>query len=172
MSGWGSTTRMKTTRTFRQCREQLRRHSDGRAIISTPIAIVGLALLLSAYAEPAIPNPEPVAAPPGMAAFAHLLPFTHLATKPETGHLSRMFNPKQNGDYLAGRLFVGLFALLSVALAAWMVWEIHVGVVRDRFGITNLTDNPVGFWIEIVFQGALVLFFSWQANRLRRFAKR
>ena len=84
-----------------------------------------------------------------------------------------MAGSTSNSNYLAGKFFVGLFALIAAVLLGNIARELHLGIVQHKTGgVLLLADDPHGFWIDICIQAAIALFFGWQSYRLRRFARR
>lgn len=84
-----------------------------------------------------------------------------------------MANLANGSDYLIGRFFVGLLALVAAVILISIAWEVSSGVVHHRTGgVTLRASDPGDFWIDIAIQGTLAVFFGWQSYRMRRFAHR
>jgi hypothetical protein len=99
--------------------------------------------------------------------------FVVLAPWDAPRHPFQMTSPPNGSDYLIGRFFVGLLALVATVILISIAWEVSSGVVHHRTGGVSVRANdPKGFWIDIAVQFALAVFFGWQAYRLRQFAHR
>jgi hypothetical protein len=108
-----------------------------------------------------------------MTAIAQARTLLILVLRRDTDHPLPMDDSGSGSDYLIGRFFVGLLALVAVVILVSMVWEVSSGVVHHRTGGMSVrADDPTSFWIDIALQGALAVFLGWQAYRMRRFARR
>lgn len=99
--------------------------------------------------------------------------FVVLAPWDAPRHPFQMTSPPNGSDYLIGRFFVGLLALVATVILISIAWEVSSGVVHHRTGgVSVRASDPKDFWIDIAVQFALAVFFGWQAYRLRQFAHR
>lgn len=98
-------------------------------------------------------------------------PVADLPLKMQSGHSIAMPDPAPTSDHIAARFFAVLFAVGAVGLTGSVLWNIHTGVAHAKIGGALVrSSDPHGFWANIAFQVALLLFFAWQSYRMGRIA--